>query len=77
MLASAKVIQEDEVNSNFAFLDLDEGSEVWSEHLSQMQKTAKRLDVSEVKQNLTEKGYNIETETVKLEKLFLKDEMKK
>ena len=74
MLASAKVIpQEVKINSNFAFLDLDEGSEVWSEHLSQMQKTAKRLDVSEVKQNFTEKGYNIETETVKLEKLFLKD----
>ena len=74
MLASAKVIpQEVKINSNFVFLDLDEGAEVWSEHLSQMQKTAKRLDVSEVKQNFTEKGYNIETETVKLEKLFLKD----
>ena len=74
MLASAKVIpQEVKINSNFVFLDLDEGAEVWSEHLSQMQKTAKRLGVSEVKQNFTEKGYNIETETVKLEKLFLKD----
>lgn len=74
MLASAKVIpQEVKINSNFAFLDLDEGAEVWSEHLSQMQKTTKRLDVLEVKQNFTEKGYNIETETVKLEKLFLKD----
>ena len=38
-----------------------------------MQKKARRLELSEVKKNFTEKGYNIETETEKLENLFLKE----
>lgn len=74
MVASAKVIpQEVKINSNFEFVNLDEGAVVWSEHLNHVRQTMKRLDISEVKQNFTEKGYNIETETVKLEKLFLKE----
>lgn len=74
MLASAKVIPEDvKINDNFAFLDLDAGAKAWSETLMTMQKQSVRMDWNQIYQNFAEKGYEIETETKKLEDLFLKD----
>lgn len=74
MLASEKVIpQEVKINSNFVFYNLETRAESWSKELEKMQKKARRLELSEVKKNFTEKGYNIETETEKLENLFLKE----
>lgn len=70
-ISSKKVIPaEVKMNENFCFVDLDAGAEVWSEQIEKASK-AERAEYGEIKRRFIEKGYDIATETGKLEKLLL------
>lgn len=70
MLASKGVIPEDvKMNENFEFFDLNEGPESWSHKLEEMSEW-NRAEYETVRENFVKKGFDIETEAPKLEKLL-------
>ena len=72
MLASKGVIPEDvKMNNNFMFLDLQETSNVWSKKIRQAS-AMERIDYKITKMEFMNKGYDIETEVKKLERLLVK-----
>lgn len=72
-LASRGVIPDEvKVNDNFIFYNLDLDPEEWSNKIIDLKKSMARIDTVQVKHNFEVKGYDIETETAKLEALFLK-----
>lgn len=70
-ISSKKVIPEEvKMNDNFYFIDLDAGVEAWSNKIEEVSKV-ERSKYEEVKKHFIEKGYDIDTEAGKLEKLLL------
>lgn len=71
VLASQKVIPEAvKMNDNFKFLELDESQFVWSDNIDQLLRYG-RENMNLVKDNFKLKGFEINTESKKLETLFL------
>ena len=71
VLASQKVIPEAvKMNDNFKFLELDESKFVWSDNIDQLLRYG-RENMNLVKDNFKLKGFEINTESKKLETLFL------
>ena len=72
VLASKGVIPEDvKMNNNFIFLDLQENSNAWSKKIRQT-RAMERVDYQTTKIEFMNKGYDIETEVKKLERLLVK-----
>ena len=70
-ISSKKVIPEEvKMNDNFYFFDLEAGAEAWSRQIEEI-KSVERVDYREVKDRFVKNGYDIATETGKLEKLLL------
>lgn len=70
-IASKRVIpQEVKINDNFYFIDLETGAEIWTKQLEKASRVG-RTEYSEIKMRFIGKGYDIDTETGKLEKLLL------
>ena len=59
------------MNNNFMFLDLQETSNVWSKKIRQAS-AMERIDYKITKMEFMNKGYDIETEVKKLERLLVK-----
>lgn len=71
VLASYGVIPEEvKMNNNFHFLELDKGAEAWSAEIKKMIKD-QRVSSDQVRQCFIRKGYDIETEAKKLERLLM------
>lgn len=62
------------VNNNLYYLSLDAGSVVWAEKIVASLKRTKRIDKNEIKENFLEKGFILEEETRRIERLFLEGE---
>ena len=72
VLASKGVIPEDvKMNNNFMFLDLQENSKAWSIKIGQAS-AMERVDYQTTKMEFMNKGYDIETEVKKIERLLVK-----
>ena len=72
VLASKGVIPEYvKMNNNFMFLDLQENSKAWSIKIGQAS-AMERIDYKITKMEFMNKGYDIETEVKKLERLLVK-----
>ena len=70
-ISSKKVIPaEVKMNDNFYFMDLEAGAEAWSKQIEEIS-GYERAEYSEVKKRFVEKGYDIDTETGKLETLLM------
>ena len=70
-ISSKKVIPaEVKMNDNFYFMDLEAGAEAWSKQIEEIS-GYERAEYSEVKKRFAEKGYDIDTETGKLETLLM------
>ena len=70
-ISSKKVIPaEVKTNDNFYFMDLEAGAEAWSKQIEEIS-GYERAEYSEVKKRFVEKGYDIDTETGKLETLLM------
>lgn len=58
------------LNSNFAHMTLEKDAKTWAQKVMDMKENNIRINGEEIKTNFTKAGYNIETETKKIEKLF-------
>lgn len=71
VLASKGVISKNvQMTSNLMFMELDKPAEDWAKQICNMNKNLSRLKYSEIEQAFTKKGYNINVELPKIEKLF-------
>ena len=70
-LAADKVIPEDiKINDNFIFFSLDNDDYTWSEKIKSLENMA-RADKSIMYEGFLDKGFDIRTESQKLEELLL------
>jgi len=70
VIASASVIPDEvKINSNYTSISLDSDLSVWCETIEKMAQVG-RIDNETAKKSISEKGYDIETETAKLERLL-------
>lgn len=72
-LVSKGVIPADiRINDNLYFCDLESGAQQWGRTISEIQ-NEKRADIKEITNKFINKGFDVATEAVKLEKLLLTD----
>ena len=70
-IASKRVIPEEvKINDSFCFIDLEAGANAWSEKIEELS-SVERAEYCDVKKRFVEKGYDIDTETGKLETLLM------
>ena len=58
------------LNSNFCHMTLKEDAKLWAKKIMEMKEIYGRITGSEILEIFTQAGYNIETETKKIERLF-------
>lgn len=70
-IASGFVIPDEvKINDNFSFMDLNAGASAWSKQIEKFS-TVGRAEYGEIKKRFIKKGYDIDTETGRLEMLLM------
>lgn len=74
VLASNKVIPEElKINDNFQFFSLDQSAEEWADQIYGNLQYQKRADEAHIVKQFKEKGYLIDEEAPRLEKMLMED----